>query len=200
MRVKIFLRASLILGGVATLAVGIGSMVNQVLSAQPISEVEWREGKMRFPNVSGRNIEGQLYNLPGDFESPYNVVLIAYTQEQQFTVNTWLDFLAEVRQAYPQVRSYELPTLMQYSRVQQAWIDYWMDNGISEPYARATTITLYLDLAAFNKALAIPSMADVQVLVVDREGQVYWRTIGRYTREKATELLAVIQTLPQTAS
>jgi predicted transcriptional regulator len=59
--------------------------------------------------------------------------------------------------------------------------------------ARARTITLYVDKAAFRQALELPHEEDIYVLLVDREGNVLWRAEGAFTPEKGESLAAVLR-------
>lgn len=153
-----------------------------------------------FPSVVGRNINNVGYELPSEFEGAYNIVLMAFTQEQQFTVNTWLNALRALEAEQPSVRVYELPTLTkQYNWAQRRMIDYWMDNGISDRTARHTTITLYTDLRAMQTALGYADMGTVRLYLVDQEGAVYWESEGAYSASKFDGLKQILTTLTQPA-
>ncbi len=143
---------------------------------------------MQFPTVSGKNLEGQSYTLPGDFGSPYNVVLVAFEQEQQYDVYTWGDFLKTLQQQYPALGVYEVPTVPRFPWYQRMMLDYWMRTGIPDPKTRRTTITLYTDQQAFLQALDLPGMNSIYTLLVDREGNVYWKTAGAFTSQLGQQL------------
>jgi predicted transcriptional regulator len=74
----------------------------------------------------------------------------------------------------------------------QTFINEGMRAGIPNPVTREKTITLYIDKAAFRKALDIPSEETIWVLVVDRQGNVLWRTEGVYSQAKEEALLSAI--------
>ena len=52
------------------------------------------------------------------------------------------------------------------------FIDGGMTASIGDPDVLARTITVYTDIAAFQRFLAIPSSNDVHALVVDRDGTI----------------------------
>ena len=58
------------------------------------------------------------------------------------------------------------------------FIDGGMTSGIGDPDVLARTITVYTDVAAFQRFLAIPSSSDVHALVVDRDGAILARSCG----------------------
>lgn len=152
----------------------------------------------RFPEVEGRNLEGRLYALPGEFEGTINIVMIAFEQWQQAQVDGWLpvaEELAERSALVGGVGVYELPTLGGGYRWLRSVIDGGMRAGIPDPVARARTITLYLDKAPFKTALAIEDENAIQILLVDRRGRILWRAEGEYDASSARELEARLQAL-----
>ena len=58
------------------------------------------------------------------------------------------------------------------------FIDGGMTAGIGDPDVLARTITVYTDVAAFQRLLATPSSNDVHALVVDRDGTILARGCG----------------------
>ncbi len=150
---------------------------------------------MKFPTVQGSNLSGKHYRLPRDFEGEYNVLLIPFQRHQQDNVDTWGPFLERLESKHVTVRYYELPTIQNYGRIQQFFIDSGMRGGIPDPRVRARTITLYLDIAGFNAALNLPTVNDIYILLVNRDGDVLWRTHGDYNQEKGEELLARLEEL-----
>jgi hypothetical protein len=148
---------------------------------------------MRFPAVRGDNLLRQTVNLPHDLEGELNILLIAFQRWQQNMVDTWLPTVQHIEQAHPQVRYYELPTIQRLNVLAQTFINAGMRAGIPNPTARERTITLYVDKAAFRRALELPHEESIYVLLVDRQGQVLWRTEGAHTPDKATALAAAIR-------
>jgi hypothetical protein len=63
--------------------------------------------------------------------------------------------------------------------------------------ARERTITLYLDKRSFREALQLPGEDDIYVLLLDRRGQVLWRTEGSFALEKGDALTATVQAWQQ---
>lgn len=146
----------------------------------------------QFPVISGDNLSGQHFTLPDDFAGELNLVFVAFTQEQQRDVNTWVPLAEELTALYPGLRDYELPVVWQMPRFRQMMLDYWMRTGILDPATRAKTITLYTDVPAFLQALDLPGDRVIYVLLVDATGHVIWRETGAYTPEKALALQQVL--------
>lgn len=149
----------------------------------------------QFPRVDGTNLEGRRFSLPADFESEYNVVLVAFRREQQADVDTWLPFLREQQLAERGVRVYELPTLNRSYRMMRSFIDGGMARGIPDKATREATITLYIDKSPFKKALAISDEDRICTLIVARDGRVFWRADGRFTAAVGADLATMLDSL-----
>lgn len=147
---------------------------------------------IRFPLVAGRDIDGNDFVVPTDFAGELNLVLMAFTREHQNDVNTWLPHARELETVMRGFRVYEVPTLWEMSWFQRKQLDFWMSTGIRDPLARATTITLYTDLQAMQSALAIPNLDTIQVMLVDRDGLVVWRSEGAFSQAKFEGLTAML--------
>lgn len=151
-----------------------------------------------FPTVSGRNIDGASFTLPADFAGDYNIAMLAFTQEQQATVNTWVDALRALEAENDAVRVYELPTLPDFNWIQRRQLDFWMSAGIPDPLSRATTITLYTDVNAVLQAADLEDTTVMRLILVDREGNIYWQDEGAYTDAKYNGLLDTLDELAET--
>lgn len=149
--------------------------------------------EMRFPTVTGSNLQRKSLSLPDGFEGEWNLVFVAFQQWQQRQVDSWLPFAKQLEARHPELRYYELPTIQKRNRLARTFINEGMRAGMPDPVARERTITLYLDKTAFRKALQLPNEDDIHVLLLDRRGQVQWRTEGPFAPAKRDSLAAVIQ-------
>ena len=147
---------------------------------------------MRFPQVSGSNLERQRYQLPADFAGEMNLVFIAFQQWQQHDVDTWLPLAQTLVEQYPTLHYYELPTIRPMNFIARSFIDGGMRSGIADRSAREATITLYINKGLFRQALNIPSENQIYVLLVDGNGDVVWMENGRFSTEKANTLQKIV--------
>ena len=147
----------------------------------------------RFPSVEGTSLEGEHFTLPADFKSELNVVLVAFTREQQNDVDSWTPFLKTLGASHPDLRAYELPTLGRRYRLMRSFIDGGMRRGIPDAAVRATTITLYIDKSPFRESLKLPDEDRIYVLLVDKQGSVYWQAAGRFTESMGSELASLAE-------
>ena len=147
---------------------------------------------MKFPIATGSNLLRQKLNLPADFEGELNIILIAFEQWQQNTINTWLPFVEQLEQRYDGLRYYELPVIKRMNFIVRTFINEGMRAGIPNKKARERTITLYLDKPAFRQALDLAHERDIYILIVDRDSNVVWRAEGAFTPEKGEALSKAI--------
>lgn len=166
----------------------VGSATAGPLSTGTLLSVATADTLGRFPTVEGSNLEGERFNLPSAFKGELNVVLVAFKREQQSDVDTWMPFLKTLGERRRDLRVYELPTLGRGYRLMRSFIDGGMRRGIPDSAVRAATITLYIDKASFRESLQLPEEDRIYVLLVDRQGRVFWRAEGRFDERAGAEL------------
>lgn len=157
------------------------------------SKLVVRHSGPHFPTVSGYNLERKEYQFPPDFLGRYNLVIIAFLREQQEVVNTWLPHAGQLEGQYPGFYYYELPTIRNMSLLSRTMLNEGMRAGIPDPLSRQRTVTLYLDKQAFKSALGITTEQQIHLFLVDRQGEILWRTTGEYTDKKLNDLIHVIE-------
>jgi hypothetical protein len=156
------------------------------------SRLEIRSAETHFPIVSGFNLERREFEFPRDFAGELNVLFVPFLQRQQLDVNTWVPFVQELERTLPGVVYYELPTIWEMAALQRMFLNEGMRAGIPDAKARERTVTLYLDKPAFQRATGIDGDSRMHVLLVNRRGDILWRTTGSYSDEKGNQLLAAI--------
>ncbi len=147
---------------------------------------------MKFPTVTGANLDRKQLTFPRDFGGQYNILLIPFYQRQQLTVNTWIPWAQALEKQDSRFRYYELPTLERMNRFRKWFINEGMRAGIPDPLARERTITLYLDKNEFRGSLGMPDENDIFILLVDRSGSVIARVRGAFSEEKGQQLIASV--------
>lgn len=149
--------------------------------------------RMHFPTVSGFNLDRREFEFPRDFAGELNLLFVPFLQPQQTTVDTWIPFAQKLETSFPEVVYYELPTIDQMPVFARTFINEGMRAGIPDPKARQRTITLYIDTRNFMQATGIPSKEEVHILLVNRQGDILWRTTGDFSQAKGAELVKAIQ-------
>jgi hypothetical protein len=141
---------------------------------------------VRFPAVGGRTLLGAEVALPGELPADRTLVVVAFRQWHQARVDRWI--ARAVAAGVPPttlgetgpipVAVVEVPVLSSQWRPVRRFIDGGMTAGIGDPDVLARTITVYTNVAAFQRSLAIPDGDDVHALVVTRDGAILARGHG----------------------
>ncbi len=147
---------------------------------------------MIFPTVSGTALSGQPHTLPFSLRGEFNVVVLAFEVVHQFMVQTWVTALEDLQDLYPRLAFYEAPTLWPYSEEQRLIIDMGMRQAIANPFMEDHVIPLYVDKGLFRQMLELPTENTIYLLLVDREGEVFWRTTGELTADKLENLIRTL--------
>ncbi|HLI60034.1 MAG TPA: SRPBCC family protein [Solirubrobacteraceae bacterium] len=146
--------------------------------------------------LRGRGLDGRDYELPGDLIKPYNLTVFAFRRNQQALVDRWLPWLTELEQRRGDVAVYELPVLSSTYGPMRWLIDGGMTRGISDPAARARTVTVYTDVSRVTENLGLADTETIAVLVVEPSGRILARERGGYAPEKAERLAAALTPEP----
>ena len=155
---------------------------------------------VRFPAVGGRSLLGVEMALPRDLPAELTVVVVAFQRGQQERVDRWI--ARAVAAGIPPtprgatgimpVAVVEVPVLATAWRPARRFIDGGMTAGIGDPDVLARTITVYTDVAAFQRSLAIPGSDDVHALVVRHDGAILARGHGDPTDAQWDAMVAVL--------
>lgn len=150
-----------------------------------------------FPEVFARNLNRQPMSFPQDFPGRYTIALLAFRRYQQAHIDTWMPFVQVLEKLYPEIGYIEMPVVYKMPPFRQFLLNEGMRAGIPDSKARERTSTLYLDKADFMRTLNIINQDQIQVLLVSESGEVLWRELGIFTREKGKSLTHIIQTMSQ---
>ena len=146
-----------------------------------------------FPVVSGYNLDRKEFEFPRDFEGEYNLVIVPFQQKQQLDVNTWIPAAQELERTTPGLVYYELPTIYKLPTLSRTFINEGMRAGIPDQTSRERTITLYLDKEKFKGALGVNTEQEISLFLVDRKGELLWRSKGTFSEEKVQDLITTLE-------
>lgn len=154
------------------------------------------KGPARFPEVTSENLEKKSFHLPHDFAGERNLLFVAFEREQQEQIDTWLKEVKGFKAVDAGLEYYEIPTIDQVNPVVRWFINRGMRGGIPDLGARERTITLYIDKTPFKESLQIPSESTIYVFVVNKTGEVLWRSEGSFSEAKGASLLEYLRSDP----
>lgn len=141
-----------------------------------------------FPAVKGESLNKRKFDIPAGLDAPFNILLVAFYQQQQRDVDTWIPTAKALAADHANVEYYELPTISSSWGVMRGWVDGGMRSGIPAFASRERTITVYTDTEKFRSQAGISDPKKIWVGIVDREGKVYWSARGPATAETLQQL------------
>lgn len=142
-----------------------------------------------FPTITADDLNGDSKTLPAELPGETTIVFIAYKQNQQPAVNTWVYGLGlDPSQGAEFV---EVPVVGRAARMMRSVVDNGMRSGIVDRDMRARTITLYESPSLVNDPLGFSGRNEIRVLLVRRNGEVLWSTSGPATEQGINELKAL---------
>jgi hypothetical protein len=147
---------------------------------------------MTFPTVNGSNLQRAKLTLPQDFAGEYNLLFIAFQQWQQDEVNTWISLAESCEARFPGLVYYELPTIRALNAFSKFFINEGMRAGIPNPKSRERTITLYLEKDDFRTALGLEDEEHIFALLIDHQGNEFWRARGPHSLSSEASLLEAL--------
>ncbi|MEL6364023.1 MAG: hypothetical protein AAFR11_04205 [Pseudomonadota bacterium] len=145
-----------------------------------------------FPETTASNLSRERFTVPDDLPGDARVLLLAYEQEHQFDIDTWLAALEKMSADRPGLAYYELPTVQGYGPIFSRWLDGVMRDGIPDADQRARTITLYVNKRKYLKALRVEDAATIDVMLIDKAGDVVWRARGAVSPETRDALQTAV--------
>ena len=142
----------------------------------------------KFPTITAENLNRNEIEIPSQLRGKLNVLVVAFQQWHQNLVDTWIPLLAELAEENQDFDFYELPTIRKMNFVFRGFIDGGMRGGIKSIDTRGRTITLYIDKTPFKEALEITTEDTIHTFLVDKQGEIFWRSEGAIDQEKAQSL------------
>lgn len=185
--------------GIGILCVGIVAVAAYLLftrapeSSGVVIEDEACDSCLHFPEISGENLPGEAFQLPGDFIGDFVLVIVPFDEEQQVNASSWLPLAQELAESQLDFAYYNVPVLPAMSAPLRTIIRAGMNIAISDSDRRALTITVFLDdRDAFLAALDIPNVDTAQVFLLNQSRDVIWRGAGEYSAAQGESLRAAL--------
>jgi hypothetical protein len=146
-----------------------------------------------FPEIQGQDLLGDNIKIPSQLKGELNIIIIAFQRWQQDLIDSWNLFLEYLLRKYPKLEFYEFPIIRKMNFIYRAFINRGMRMGIPSEKTRSRTITLYIDKEPFKTALNIKTEDNIFLFLIDKTGNILWRSQSYYTEGKGLELLEVIK-------
>jgi len=152
-------------------------------------------GILKFPIINAENLNKEEVEIPSQLTGNPRLFIVAFQQWQQRVVDSWVPYLSELVNDFPDFDFYELPTIRKMNYLYRRFIDGGMRAGIPSRETRRRTVTLYIEKEPFKEALGITSEETIYLFLIDSEGIIIWQSDSEITREKALSLREAINTI-----
>ncbi|HYK36043.1 hypothetical protein [Alloacidobacterium sp.] len=143
---------------------------------------------IRFPAITTYSLDKAKVNLPSDFEGKVNLVLVSFEPEQSKDIDTWMPTAEALQHMNFQFRYYRMPISSEENFIFRWWDTSSLRSVETDSLTWHWIIPLYTNKDTFRRALSIPNEKQIILVLVDRNGQVLWKTSGRMTGDKKTSL------------
>ena len=149
-----------------------------------------------FPRLAARDLDGCEVALPAGLPGEWTVVIVAFRREQQDLADSWVPWLEQRAAADPRLGFVELPAIGLRWQPARPVIDGGMAAAIPDQKTRRRTLTVYTDIRRVTVPLGITDRNTIWLFLVDRAGQVRWRSSGGHDAVTAAALSAALAELP----
>lgn len=140
----------------------------------------------KFPEVSGQNLQGKSFSLPGDFKASRILIIFGYQREQAEVLSTWVKGLDVMNRDW---EWYEMPVISRPLQLGSWFIDGGMRKGIPDNRLQERVITLYTDREKFCNSLGIPfNVSGAYAMAIRKSGEVVGYVEGGYSSEGAQQI------------
>lgn len=193
-RLSVFIVVVLIIGGIALFAI---NQAPQTSSIQVTDCLQSMGGDcLRFPTVSGENLNGATLTFPDDFTGDYNLIIVSFDREQQEAIVDWLPFVQGLKAEFSGLEYYSIAALPDVSAPVRLLISSGMRLAIDDELKDVVVLFYLDDQQAFADALAIANLEETQLFILDQNGGVIWHTSGGYSASHADTVHEQIMLLP----
>jgi hypothetical protein len=145
-----------------------------------------------FPSISTYSLDKAKVTLPADFEAKVNLLLISFEPEQTKDIDTWMPLAQALQHMNFQFRYYKIPVSNQENLIYRWWDSSSLRSVETDPETWHWIIPLYINKNDFRRSLNIPNEKEIVIALVDKTGQVIWKTSGRLTGDKKASLEAAV--------
>lgn len=142
-----------------------------------------------FPQIAARDLERHDVMLPDAFVGTRNVVMIAFQQQHQALVDSWVPWLEKIAAADSGFCFYEVPTIGRIWAPFRPLIDGGMAAAIRDPVILRRTMTVYGDVGRLTMPLGITDRTTIHVVALDAAHEVRTIVQGAFSESGAQRII-----------
>ncbi len=147
----------------------------------------------KFPEVTAKSLAKTPVSLPGSAQGKVTLIVVAFLQQSQPQLDSWLGPFTERFGSKEGFTFYEVPMISSGYKFMSFIIDSGMRGGIPKEKHK-NVVTMYGDVEKYMKALDLDARYGYAFLL-DREGIIRWQDKGFSTPEALKELFEMAEKL-----
>ena len=147
----------------------------------------------RFPEVTAESLAKTRESIPESAKGKVTLVVVAFLQQSQPQLDSWLGPFAERFGGKDGFTFYEVPMISSGYRFMRIIIDSGMRGGIPREKHK-NVVTMYGDVEKYMKELNLEARFGYAFLL-DKEGIIRWQGQGFATPESLKELFELVEKL-----
>lgn len=146
---------------------------------------------MKFPQIRGRNSEGERVYLPVDFAGEPTLVLITFQWQQRSMADAWREFADRLAEEYDDFEYVELFVAGSRGGLHPPVMTGGLTPTPGSGMPDDRMITLHVDKRSFRRSLGLLGEQTIYTLLVDGE-YVVRQAAGMLTRDVADGLESLL--------
>ena len=147
----------------------------------------------RFPQFETHDLEGKDVQVPGELTGDPNLVILAFQQEHQQVIESWMPSIRKLEADNPTMESWVVTLVPRKYKWVYGTIVSRIKGGITDPNLRRHTLTACLDLKPPQSESGPPSAEQIGPYVLDRSGSIQAYEAGSFTEEKLARIAAAVR-------
>jgi len=164
-----------------------------VMAIQSAAAAEIAVGD-KLPTLQGEYLSGRKASLPTDSAGHVALLMLGFTYQSRFPVETWGSRFRADFGANPQVTFYEIPMIGGMARLGKWFIDSGMRRGTPKA-DHEHVITVYGGTDPWKQRLAVRDEDAAYLVLLDQKGNVAWLHSGPFDDQAYQSLASEVRKL-----
>jgi hypothetical protein len=146
-----------------------------------------------FPTVQAKNLEGNPTTIPDDAKGKVTLVAVAFLQQSQGQLDSWLNPFYEKFGKRDDFMFYEIPMIAGGYVFMKPIINGGMRGGLPQ-FKHKHVVTFFGDVKQYSDTLNIDP-AFGHAFLLDKEGKIQWQNKGYAEKEALEEMFSMAKKL-----
>jgi len=148
----------------------------------------------KLPTLQGEYLSGRKAVLPADASGHIALLLLGFTYQSRYPVETWSEHFRADFGANPQITFYEIPMIGGMARMGKWFIDSGMRRGTPKA-DHEHVITVYGGTDPWKQRLAVRDEDTATLVLLDQKGNVAWLHAGPFDDQAYQSLSSEVHKL-----